>query len=163
MKLSVLHSCVMSSLTYSCETWADVLPQEIESIFRMGLKTALSIRFNTCNEITYIESGMYPASYGIKKRQMKFWSNLEESLSGNSHLNILIKKAKEMRLPYVMYYMNLQAKYGSAKNCKNTLQREFLSHIQQNIKESYDIDNNSTLGTYYQVNPDLQNLHRRCI
>ena len=39
VKLSVLHSCVMSSLTYSCETWADVLPQEIESIFRMGLKT----------------------------------------------------------------------------------------------------------------------------
>ena len=99
---------------------------------------------------------MYPASYGIKKRQMKFWSNLEESISGNSHLNTLIKKAKEMRLPYVMYYMNLQAKYGSAKKSENTLQTEFLSHIQQKIKESYDIDNNSKLGTYYQVNPDLQ-------
>ena len=94
VKLSVRHSCVMSSLTYSCETWSDVLPQEIESIFRMGLKTALSIRFNTCNEITYIESGMYPVSYGIKKRQMKFWSNLEESISGNSHPNTLIKKSQ---------------------------------------------------------------------
>ena len=61
-----------------------------------------------------------------------------------------------MRLPYVMYYMNLQAKYGSEKNCENSLQTEFLYRIQQNIKESYDNDNNSKLGTYYQVNPDLQ-------
>ena len=68
MKLFLLQSCVMSLLTYSCEIWADVLPKKIEPILRVGLKTSLSVRFNTCNEVTYIESGMYPASQGINKR-----------------------------------------------------------------------------------------------
>ena len=52
--------------------------------------------------------------------------------------------------------MNLQAKYGSAKKCENTLRTEFLYPLQQKIKGAYDIDKNSKLGTYYQVNPDLQ-------
>ena len=60
IKLAVLQSCVISSLSYSCESWGKSLPIVIETIYKMGVKSALSVRFNTCNEIAYIESGTYP-------------------------------------------------------------------------------------------------------
>ena len=58
IKLAVLHSCVMSSLCYGTETWGNNSSKELETVYRMGLKTALSVRFNTCNEIVYIETAL---------------------------------------------------------------------------------------------------------
>ena len=55
--LKVLTSCVSSTLLYECECWGEVIPKEIEQIYRMAIKTALSIRTNTNNEIVYLESG----------------------------------------------------------------------------------------------------------
>ena len=83
VKLSVLQSCVVSPLCYICESWGERVPNELEAIFRMGIKTSLSIRFSTPNEITYLESGMYPLLCDIRKRQLKFWNNLNQNLHSN--------------------------------------------------------------------------------
>ena len=52
----------------------------------MGIKTALAVRMNTCNEIVYIESGTYPAICIIKKRQIKFWDTLNKNLNNEAPL-----------------------------------------------------------------------------
>ena len=54
IKLHILDACVTSSITYSCETWAGAIPKDAEVSYRTGIKTALSIRQNTNNEIVYI-------------------------------------------------------------------------------------------------------------
>ena len=60
VKLDVLDSCVLSSLWYGCETWGESSLDELDVIHRIGLKTALSVRNSTCNEITYIKADAYP-------------------------------------------------------------------------------------------------------
>ena len=67
----------------------------------MGPRTALSIRSNSCNEITYIETGCYPVACTIKKRQITFWSSLNENLKENGSLYKLLQKAKEINLPLI--------------------------------------------------------------
>ena len=79
----------------------------------MGVKSALSVRFNTCNEIAYIESGTYRVKCIVKKRQVKFWCYLKHNLSCDSPLGKLSIKARNVNLPYVNYYDSLVELYGS--------------------------------------------------
>ena len=62
IKKMVLDTCVNASLVYGCESWGNYLVPTIDSCYRQGLKTALSIRQSINNEITYIESGSSPLS-----------------------------------------------------------------------------------------------------
>ena len=59
IKLNVLNTCANASITYACETWSYFFSKSIETMHRHGLKTALSIRCCTNNEIVYLESGHY--------------------------------------------------------------------------------------------------------
>ena len=79
IKLKVLNSCLLSTILYGCECWGDVIPNGLEVVYRMAIKTALSVRNNTCNEIIYIESGLYPLECIIKKRQLAFWLKLQQN------------------------------------------------------------------------------------
>ena len=76
-KLEVLEKCVSSSLLYSSETWGSNF-HDIDYIHRSGIKTALGVRQNVNNEIVYIESNTFPLICKIKKRQLKFWRNINE-------------------------------------------------------------------------------------
>ena len=96
VKLDVLHPCVMTSLCYGSETWGNNSCEELEVIYRMGLKTALSVRFSTCNEIIYAESGTFPVICMIKKHQIKFWSSLLRNMENGSSMSKLVEKAKDM-------------------------------------------------------------------
>ena len=155
VKLDVLHSCVMSSIYYGSETWGDNPFEELEVIYRIGIKTALSIRPSTCNEITYIEAGTYPATCTIKKQQLKFWISFCQNLNQTSSLYRLITKAKEIRLPYIMHYENLVYTYGTPKICEETLKEEFDRITYEKIHNASTNDPESKLGVYLQVNPDL--------
>ena len=55
--LQILDSCVGAALVYGSETWGILIIKYIETIYRHGLKVALSIRESsksTNNEIVYI-------------------------------------------------------------------------------------------------------------
>ena len=67
VKMKVLNSCVSSSLTYGCETWGMKTSKIAETAFRQGLKSALSVRDCTNNEIVYIESGEWSFEIRIAK------------------------------------------------------------------------------------------------
>ena len=77
VKLSVLDSCVASSLSYANETWAD-RGRNIETLYRQGLRTALGVRQSVNNEIIYIETNKYQLKCCIMKQQLKFWLIVKE-------------------------------------------------------------------------------------
>ena len=76
-KLDILDSCMLSVLTYGCETWGQYAG-EADTCYRAGLRTALHIRQNVNNEIIHLESGKWPTSLRVKKAQLKFWIYLQE-------------------------------------------------------------------------------------
>ena len=157
VKLAVLNSCVMSSLWYGSETWGECSFDDFDVIHRLGIKTALSVRTSTCNEIIYLEAGVYPTICTVKKRQLKFWISLCNNLHISSSLYKLIEKAKGINLPYIKYYENLATVYNSPENCERFLRTEFLASVTDKIRNAYTNDSESKLGSYLQVNPELSN------
>ena len=72
VKLRVLNACVTSSLLYGAEVWGMSKIPKLESLYRQGLKIALSVKNNVNNEIVYTESGEDPLEVRITKQQLKF-------------------------------------------------------------------------------------------
>ena len=130
------------------------MSEELETIYRMGIKTALSVRFNTCNDIIYLESGTYPVVCMIRKRQINFWCSLTRNIDPDSSLSKLIQNAKLINLPYIKYYENLLSVYGTAVNCEKELRAHFTKLSIQRIENAYNNDIDSKLGAYFQVNPN---------
>ena len=60
VKLRVLNTCLSASLLYGSEVWGKSNVAKLESLYRHGLRTTLSIRNNVNNEIVYIETGDMP-------------------------------------------------------------------------------------------------------
>ena len=108
IKLKVLDTCMSSSILYGCETWSDAMPTEVEVIYRIGIKTALSIRDNTNNEIVYIESGLYPIECIVKKRQLSFWMHILKSSESN-YLRSMLQKTSAYDIYYIKYYKKLES------------------------------------------------------
>ena len=71
MKLDVLDKCALPVLLYACEVWGSKY-HDVESIYRSGIKTALSVRQTFNNEICYIEAGKHPLECRIKYLQHNF-------------------------------------------------------------------------------------------
>ena len=95
VKISVLDSCLASSLSYANETWAD-RGRNIETLYRQGLRTALGVRQSVNNEIIYIETDKFPLKCRIMKQQLKFWLIVKEYINNNpdSALYSFVKQAQ---------------------------------------------------------------------
>ena len=145
----------MSSLCYGSETWGGGPTKHLDKVYKMGLKTALSIRFSTCDEIVYLETGTFPTRGMIQKRQIQFYSSLIRKLDVSSPLFKLIQKAKSVNLPYITYYEQLSSEYVSAEQCCSIANSNYVSSATRKIKDANNDDPNSRLGTYLEVNPDL--------
>ena len=154
VKLKVLRSCTVSSLLYSCETWAECTPRSVEVIHRNGIKTALSIRNSCCNEILYIESGLYPLECEIKKRQLKFCQSLN-SENSPSYIQRLVEIGMNANIPFIEYYTSLEEKYSTPEKCMKSLKEEFLKSWKTSITNAQTNDANSPLGAYLTINPLL--------
>ena len=128
----------------------------IETLVRTGIKTALSIRNNTPNEITYIESDQYPLECTILKQQLKFWLNMEQHMKDKPQtpLSNLISLAQTKKLPYITHYMKLKEKYTSPENCMETLKSEYRQKWTTQINKA-SIDPDSKFGAYKRVNPNF--------
>ena len=51
----------------------------------------------------------------------------------------------------------MDSNYASAENCEKNLRSNYMNRLKQKIRIAYDKDIDSKLGTYLQVNPDLEN------
>ena len=145
VKLRVLNSCVVSSLLYSCETWAGNIPNEIEVMYRIGIKTALNIRNSSCNEIVYIESGLFPLICRVQKLQLGFWRMIQNSSC--QYVTNLIASALELNIPYIQYYVELSTKFSSSKICQCSLKQQFREQWKAKITDTFNIDEDSKLGS----------------
>ena len=155
VKLKVLQSCVVSSLLYSCETWSQFTPTNIEVAYRIGIKTALNIRYSCCNEVLYIESGLYPLECEIKKRQLQFWQTLISDTNKLVYIQNLLQKGLNANIPFVRYYQNLELKYMVPEKCVQDLRKEMQYSWKDKIVNAFNNDANSRLGAYLLVNPSL--------
>ena len=64
--------------------------------------------------------------------------------------------ANNMNLSYIRYYRSLSERYDSPASCETPLKNEFINNTNQKFRTAYNIDIDSKLGTYLQVNPELQ-------
>ena len=156
-KLDTLDSCMMSALTYGCETWGQYAC-EADTCYRAGLRTALHIRQNVNNEIIHLESGKWPTSSRVKKAQLKFWIYLQEYKDKfpDAALSKMLQIGMDNRITYLTYYENLRSVYGDPESCRISIEREYFEKFKTKIQNENEKDADSKLGTYLLINPTLQ-------
>ena len=69
IKKRIFDACLMSALLYGCESWFNGDLKPINKIYNWSLKQLLGVRFSTCNDVCYLESGYSPLSAIIKNKQ----------------------------------------------------------------------------------------------
>ena len=155
VKLNVLNSCVSSSITYTCEVWGISNVPKLESLYRQGLKTALSIRNNVNNEIVYIETGEWPLQIKLSKQQLNFWLSIVEitQTKPNHYITKLVNAAADTR--YIRYYKQLQQTFTTPDECVESMKATFKTTFEGKIRAAADDDSDSRLGAYFLVNPAL--------
>ena len=156
-KLKVLDICVGSSLVYGCESWGISNIRSLETVYRLGLKRALSIRETTNTEIVYLESNRTPLSIRISKQQLSFWKTLKLYLEENpGHPLIeLIEHGERINLSYLKYYRCLENKFETVVNCQKLLVEDFYAECRAKIRRQALNDDDSRSGVYLKVNPQL--------
>ena len=156
VKLDILDKCVVSALSYACETWGTNI-REAETIYKGGLKIALGIRNNINSEIVYIECGKYPLECRITKLQYKFWTNIVKLIQNNptSALAKALKLGESKNIRYITHYKHLTSTYSIASDCQSKIQNSYFLKWKNKIREAVD-DLDSRLATYYRINPSLQ-------
>ena len=154
IKIKVLNTCVNASILYSCETWGAGKIKDIETMYRQGIKSALSVRECVNNEIIYLESGQAPLEIRISSSQIKFWQSLM-NLQPTHYISKLLVLAEETR--YVKYYKSLLHDYENPNNCTNVMKDDFLNTCHTKIRNAAAVDGDSRLGAYLRVNPLLSN------
>lgn len=156
IKFDVLNACLKSSILFGCEIWGSSRLESLDACHRKAIRFALSVRQTMNNEITYIESGLFPLTCDVKARQLKFWMSLNECLPEDSYLKRLINLAITKKISYVMYYKKLETEYNCSKNCSKLLQEKFKLRWSMKIMEELGDDPDSRLGTYKLINPQLK-------
>ena len=148
IKLKVLNICATASLLYCCETWSNCTYTKLESLYRKGIRYALSIRNNTNNEIVYLESSPVPLFIQIKKRQLQFWKTLQTSFNDNpgNPMKQIIEKTELVNSKYVSYYKHLVNLHKTPTNCQKTLAAAFCDGNQSKIRTKAIADTDSKLG-----------------
>ena len=76
--------------------------------------------------------------------------------NSSSALSKILEMATDERLHIVTYYTDLLTNYNTPESCQIDLQSEFKEKWKNKFRDSANQDNNSRLGTYYQINPDLK-------
>ena len=155
VKLRVLNSCVTSSLLYGSEVWAESKVPKLESLYRQGLKIALSVRNNVCNEIVYIETGENPLELRITQQQLKFWSSIMELMNSNPNHYISKLVIATEDTPYIKYYKQITQQYTNAEKYAEEFGRNLKSTRESKIRAAAAADEASRLGTYFTINPTL--------
>ena len=156
VKMKVLNSCVSASLLYACETWGTNKMKNAETAYRQGIKSALSVRDCTNNEIAYIESGEWPLEIRITKQQIKFWTSIQDIMNSNPdhYITKLVRIGEST--DYIKYYNSLINTYGDTKTCIDQMKTKYRNSMKEKIENAATLDPDSKLGTYLLVNPELK-------
>ena len=169
VKKKIFQSCITSTLLYACETWSYSNFYRIETIYRKAVKICTKMKWNTPNEIVYIESGCNPFKSEIYKRQFKFWQKIKDEIVCNPDSPIvkLYEMAIQQKLPFISHYINLHNTYSSADECYQFYLNDDMNQMRSDLVERAQRDNVGSRGTYLLLNPKLltpeyYNVYRLC-
>ena len=116
--LKVLEACVTSSLLHNCETFADIIPDNLEKLYHELIKVCLNVRWNTPNHLALIESGMLNLQAIIQSRQYKFYSKFIKNIEPGSPRACVFFALRGQNVKYFQYYSNLVNEFESVKALK---------------------------------------------
>ena len=61
----------------------------IDALHKNAIKTTLSLKKNTPNDILYVESGLTSLKGSVYKRQYKFWAKILKDIANDRHSSIM--------------------------------------------------------------------------
>ncbi len=158
VKLKVVDACINSSLLHGCESWGSFALQSVEVLQRKALKMILDISKNAPNEVVYVESGFHNLKPKIYKRQLKYFQKVKLECMNHpeSPVSVVIQQALDQNTQFLRHYQKLERKFTSPQKCFDHHVDEHKQQIESKIREKFDSDPGSILGTYHRVNPNLQ-------
>ena len=89
-----IKACVINSL-FTCETFGEIIPKDLESIYYKLIKATLVVRQNTPNDIVLIEAGLLSLKAIIYCRQLNVFKSFQKSLEDGrrkTSINVLMIK-----------------------------------------------------------------------
>ena len=164
VKIKVLKACVINSLLYNCETFGNLIPNDLEKTYIKLIKCTFGVRSNTPNLILYAESGFLPIKALAYSRQLKFYRRLLSNITvGSRRKNLLESLLEDVPISYLQHYVNLNEKYDSEKEIYKEYSEEVKTKIITNAQNGHYkymiyLELNPTLSQC----PYLNNLHPIC-
>ena len=149
VKTKVLDACIMMSLLYNAETWADVKSQKLETVYRRMLKAVLGVGMTTCSDFLYIELGVLSIKTRVMVKQWKFWKKVMEMDS--NPLLYVIELGRKYKLKEVLHYDKLLSDFASAEE----IVENFFETIRKSIQKKAE-EGKSKYITYMEINPGLE-------
>ena len=150
IKLIVLDACLLSSLLYNAETWADVKFEKLEVVYRRMLKSILGVGMTTCTEILYLELGVLSLKTRVLIKQWVFWNKVLEMDDANP-IKYAINLARRFNLKEVKHYDSLVERYSSV----DEIVASFYEDIKSSIRRKAE-NGRSKYATYLSINPNLE-------
>ena len=144
MKKRVAEACILSAILYGCKTWMCVRYGQLESIYMGIIKSLLSVRKSTCNDLCLVECGLPSLKALINDKRSQYvrqMVNLEEES--------LLK-----------YAMNMIATIKSPTNelIRNSIKiTDWIKLDKNKNMEGIKVNINSTKRkVYLEINPSLE-------
>ena len=132
IRLKVFQACFCSVILSNCESWGQWIPKTVTTLYHQGLKLALHVRKSTPTALIFLESRQPSVIALIRKRQLKFWLNLNKDT--NTEMHNLIKRAHATL--YVTHYKKLETQYINPKEAFEHINKE---HYTKNLKHNTSI------------------------
>ena len=150
VKEKVLDACIVSVITYNCESWGDVNINSLEKKYRQALKYMLGVRKTVCNEFPYVELGRPTLKAIIQKRQLIFYRKCM-IYEDYPLLRFIIRKALDSRCSFINHYVELNSRYNNPED----IIAESLLSMQNDIRTKARA-NYSRYKSYLEMNPSLK-------
>ena len=145
--LKALDTCVNAAVLYSCETRGAKSLIKIDAVNKNGIKTTLSLKQNTPNDILYVESGLSSLKGNAYKRQYRFCAKILKDVA----ISQIYQQAIECSLPYIIHDAKLHNDYKDADECMRCYDHLDKAKRLQNIRTKGAEDPESIPGTYLHV------------
>ena len=96
IKRRVAEACLFSTILYSCESWCCASFGKLEYLYMSIIKTLLSVRQTTCNNLCLVECGMPSLKAFIRQRQYKYFSKKLQDLQDDSPLRFALNLVESL-------------------------------------------------------------------
>ena len=149
VKLKVNDACILTSILYNSETWANANITRLEVVYRRMLRSIIGVGSSTCNEILYIELGVPSIKTKVMMKQFEFWRKVRE-MDEENPIKYIIREAKRFKLKEVEHYEQLLEKFDNKEQIRDQFFEETRNAIRQKAREG-----RSKYVTYMQINNDL--------